>query len=480
MREIGRTIIPSTKHVVRSHPSFNHFFIPYRPMQLPTSILPVAITTALIPAVCALSLMTSTVSLSPAFAQTDSTQEAERRQRFNDFFNSPDVQEALSQQQPESSLSDIESVSRLQSLLQNLERSAVVLYPLVLDDRLELILVTPDSLQHHTVPVTQTELNQTILEFRQALSDPRSDPQPTAQQLYQWLIAPIEDDLRSVNAEAILYAPDSVLHYVPLAALHTGEQWLIEQYLINHLTAASFTDFSRNPQQPPRVLAAAHTEGSFEISVGDRSLQLSGVPFAAAEVEAIAELMPNTTVFLNEEFSLENVLPQISDHTIVHLAANLWLFPDSLQESFILFGNGDRLSLSEIRDWSMPNVDLVVVSACETGVGDELGDGQELLSLSYLLQNAGVGAVIAPLWQVDDFGTKELMVAFYQALSQGSSYAEALRQAQLALIKTEPIPQLRQLKGTIEIVPGVVHGNARSELSHPYYWAPFTLTGNGL
>jgi CHAT domain-containing protein len=374
-------------------------------------------------------------------------------------------------------------VADLQSLLPELE-TAVILAPQVYGDGLELSLTTQDGAsQRYTIPVGETELRQTILDFRQALTNSRSDPQPAAQQLYQWLIEPIQAELAAAGAETILYVPDGILHYVPLAALHTGDQWLAEQYAVNTVTPAALDVASRPDRQPPQILAAAHTAGQFEIALGDdeRPLQLQGFPFAKDEVEAIADLFPNTTVLLDEAFSPEALLSELGNHTIVHLAANIWVSPDRPDQSFLLFGNGDRRLLSEMQQWPLEQVDLLVFSACETVVRDNLGDGSAVTTFSRLGHSAGAAAVVAPLWQVDDFGTRVLMEAFYEAIAEGTPYAEALNQAQRSLIATQSSPATRQLKGSITIQEGgeTAPVSTQRDLSHPYYWAPFVLTGSG-
>jgi CHAT domain-containing protein len=137
----------------------------------------------------------------------------------------------------------------------------------------------------------------------------------------------------------------------------------------------------------------------------------------------------------------------------VHFATHAAFVPGQPDESFILFGNGERATLRDIETWSLTNVDLVVLSACQTGVGGTLGNGEEILGLGYQMQQAGASATIASLWVVDDEGTQMLMNGFYQALRQGVTKSEALRQAQIALLN--------------------------SEYQRPYYWAPFILIGNG-
>lgn len=127
-------------------------------------------------------------------------------------------------------------------------------------------------------------------------------------------------------------------------------------------------------------------------------------------------------------------------------------------------------------------MDLFVLSACETGLGGaELGNGEEILGFGYLMQEAGAEAAIASLWQVSDGGTQALMSAFYTALSNGYSKAEALQRAQQALI-SDDLSIVGDTRGVSIEVVSIETGQPinTDTLSHPYYWAPFILIGNGL
>ncbi len=150
----------------------------------------------------------------------------------------------------------------------------------------------------------------------------------------------------------------------------------------------------------------------------------------------------------------------------------------------LLFGNGDRATLTDVRGWNFPNVDLFVLSACQTAEGDvPLGNGEEILGFGYLMQAAGADAAIASLWQVSDGGTQVLMDTFYAALKRGMSKSEALRQAQIALI-TGDLKAIGGIRGdaTIQAVSTRtgLPASISNRLNHPYYWAPFILIGNGL
>ncbi|KAF3884621.1 MULTISPECIES: CHAT domain-containing protein [Nostocales] len=380
---------------------------------------------------------------------------------FNKFTKNPSVV-ALVQQLSTNSGQENLSLRQLNSLrdnLRQLNQKTVLLYPLVLEDRLELVLVTADSPPiHRPVPVKASELNQVITEFRQALVAPYKDSKNSATQLYNWLIKPIENDIKQADAKAIIYAPDSKLRYIPLAALYDGKNWLVERFIVNNITAASLTKLNNKPPASLTTLAAAFTKGDYQVAVGERKETLSGLQFAKAEVENLAKTIQNTKILLDKEFNTQVAIPQMNDYKIVHLATHGMLVSGNPEDSFILFGDGTRVTLKDIENWSLPNVDLVVLSACQTGLGKQLGNGQEILGLGYQIQLTGAKASIASLWSVSDGGTQALMNAFYTTLKAGKlSKAEALRNAQLELLT-----------------------GSNSQFKHPYYWASFILIGNGL
>lgn len=391
---------------------------------------------------------------------------------FNQFITSPAVTtqlEQISRTARRQNL-DLESINEIRDNLASLPQKTVLIYPLVLKDSLELVVVTPDSVPfHRTVPVTRQKLNQTIATFRQALKNPSQNIKIPAGQLYDWLIKPIEKELEQAGTQTLIYAPDDQLRYIPLSALYNGKQWLVERFSVHYITAASLTNLNTPRESALRILAGAFTKGSYQLTVGNRQVAFSGLPFAAREVESLAATVSQTKTLLDNSFSPQIAIPQMDDYTIVHLATHAAFVVGKPQDSFILFGNGDRVNLTDIATWSLPNVDLVVLSACETGLGGKLGNGEEILGFGYQMQKTGAKAAIASLWAVDDGGTQALMSAFYTNLSyKNLTKATALRKAQIALIRGD-------VKATSNTrVPR--GGN----FNHPYYWAAFILIGNGL
>ncbi|WP_225886713.1 CHAT domain-containing protein [Leptolyngbya sp. PCC 6406] len=398
------------------------------------------------------------------------------------FFTSAEVTDRVAQLQrnARSQNPNPEQLARLQGNLQQ-AGNAALLYPLVLDDRLELILVTTSGISRHTVPVDRVELNRAIAAFRSDIEDPFSNSLPNAQQLYQWLIAPLADEIDAAGAETILYAADGQLRYIPLAALHDGDQWLTQRYTLNHITAASLMDFSQAESAPLSILAGAFPAQDLVVEVAGVQRPFSGLPYAQVEVENLQANLPGTVAFFSAGFNRQAIEPRLGNHTIIHLATHGTFQSGHPNDSFILLGDGDRITLFDLDQWQLPNAALVVLSACETAVsGPQLGTGEEILGFGYQIQRTGARAAIASLWVVSDGGTQVLMDAFYGAMQVGLPKAEALRQAQVALI-TNDFAAVGGNRG-IEIFSTVtgqplVPGGT---LAHPYYWAPFILIGNGL
>ena len=318
------------------------------------------------------------------------------------------------------------------------------------------MLIGPNgNIEQFDSPVTKTEIGTTVRDLQAALKDNILDPKPAAQQLYTWLITPLETSLQDQQVENIIYLPDGVLRYVPIAAFHDGKQWLAERYQSHNITAATIGDLTTPHPSSMSVLAGAFadTHRTYQIDVGDRALSYSGLSAARQEIENLTKVA-NTQSLFDQNFTPDRTLDAIAGHSILHLATHAQFVVGQPEDSFILFGSGQTVNLKQLRQWSLPNVDLVVLSACQTATSTE-GEGKEILGLGYQIQQAGASAVLASLWSVDDTATAALMNQFYIALAAGQSKAQALRTAQQQLINN-------------------------NNFSNPHNWAGFILIGNGL
>lgn len=378
---------------------------------------------------------------------------------LEEFLKNPDVAAALDRlNRPDSPQLQPESLQQLQKNLRTLPSKSAVLYPLVLKDRLELLLV-PEAGKpiHKTTTITKITLTDKINDLRYSLADPSSDVKEIASPLYDSIIWPFQQELSTLGIENIIYIPDSVLHYIPLSVLYDSEQqqWLAEQYTSHNLTASDVGDLTQAPSRPFNVLAGAFADANqtFETVIDQKTTNFNGLTYAGIEVSFLEEKLPATQVLLDADFSWNNLETQLKDKNIVHLATHAAFVPGQPEDSFILLGDGDTITLKELRHWSLPNVDLVVLSACQTGIS-HIEDGLEILGMGFQVQRTDARAALASLWWVDDRSTSELMQQFYTALEAGATKAKALQNAQRHLIA--------------------------SGKDEPYYWAPFVLIGNGL
>ncbi|MEA5476354.1 tetratricopeptide repeat protein [Pseudanabaena galeata UHCC 0370] len=363
--------------------------------------------------------------------------------------NSKDINNQLANQIQQLPKTEINKVP---DYLNQIPQGTVLLYPFILGDRLEIILFAPNNIPiRRTTKISKDQLETLIVDFRTGLLDPSSeDFREPSLQLYNLLIKPIEAELVQFNAKTILYAPDGQLRYIPIAALYDGKQLLVEKYQISNLIAYTLSDFTPQPQNAPNILA-----GAFGGKAGDRKFGQTALPATVREVQAIANSFQNSVTLIEEQFSRKAIESKFKNHNILHLATHAEFNVGSPDQSFIIFGNGDKIRLNEIADWQMPNIDLIILSACQTGLGI-LGSGVEILGFGYQVQKAGAKQAIASLWKVDDNKTSVLMTAFYAELQKGNVTAtEALRRAQVSLIKSK-------------------------DYNHPYYWAAFFAIGNGL
>lgn len=378
---------------------------------------------------------------------------------LEEFLTDPDVAAALDAlEQSNDTTLQPESLQQLQQKLQTLPHKSAVLYPLVLEDRIELLLVPPEGPPiHQTTVVNKHQLTEQVSHLRHRLADPSSDVKTSASVLYKAIVEPLQESLNRANIQNIIYIPDSVLHYIPLSVLYdpTKGQWLAEQYTSHNLTASDIGDLTQPSSRPFNVLAGAFTDTNqtFEKLIDQKTTNFHGLTYAGHEVSFLQQKLPSTQILLNADFSRNNLETQFQGQNIIHLATHAAFIPGQPEDSFILLGDGDIITLKELRNLALPNVDLVVLSACQTGIS-HIEDGLEILGMGFQVQRTDARAALASLWWVDDRATSQLMELFYTELAAGASKAQALQYAQRQLI-----------------------ANGQDE---PYYWAPFVLIGNGL
>lgn len=357
----------------------------------------------------------------------------------------------------------------LKVTLSELGAGSVALYTLVVKDKYRVILFTPSVRVAREYPVKAADLNRKIMALRLALQDPKSDPLPPAKDLYQVLIGPIAEDLKKANAKTLMWSLDGPLRYVPIAALHDGEKYLVERYRNEIFTLSSLARLGIPPIPGWRGLGfgvSTFSEGFDPLpAVVD---ELNGIFRNEDDPKASGGTFPGK-IMLNDQFTKDAMITalQLQQYKLVHVASHFKLKPGDGMGSYLVLGKGDKLTVAQIDD--LPNifngVDLLTLSACNTAVGVGSGNGEEVDGFGELAQRQGAKAVIASLWSVADASTGLLMQKFYQfrmLAQQPATKAESLQEAQLAFLRKQVIASDPSAK----------------DYSHPYFWAPFILIGN--
>ncbi|MEG5051489.1 CHAT domain-containing protein, partial [Microcoleus sp. B13-B6] len=356
-------------------------------------------------------------------------------------------------------------------------KKPAIIYAFSRPEQLDLIVVPPSGIPiHKAIPAARREtLMQVAANFSSELTTSRNinteSYLPASQQLYQWIIAPLEADLKAQGIDTLVFSMDAGLRLLPLAALHDGSQFLVEKYSIGLIPSVNLTDTSYASVKNAEVLAMGASQFT-------NNPPLPAVP---AELNAIASEWKGES-FLNQTFTLNNLRSQRKDrpYGIIHLATHGYFNPGSPSNSYIQLSDS-RLTLDRVRQlgWNQPpKVELLVLSACQTAVGD---DDTEL-GFAGLAVQAGVKSVLASLWYVSDEGTLGLMAEFYHQLKVAPIKAEALRQAQIAMIKGQVRIEngrliLSNLNKELELPPELAQ-LTNENLSHPYYWSAFTMIGS--
>ena len=356
---------------------------------------------------------------------------------------------------------NLERLRSLQGTLEALGPDVVSVHYVVLEKSVKMLVTTPKAQVAREAAIERARLNSRIEQFRNALQNPLADPDLAARDLHALLIGPVAADLEAAHAKTLMLSLDGALRYLPFAALRGEGGYLIERYRI-----VLFSEAARDKlKDPPSSGWRAAGLGTTAEGEGFRAL-----PSVADELRAIVRtadsgkgVIPGR-IALDKAFSREAVQRALEEgYPVVHFATHFAFQPGAELESFMLLGDRSHLTLRELRDedYDFRRVELVALSACETALGGgEDRHGREIEGLAALVQRQGARSVMATLWQVDDESTASLMTAFYKGRGSGDlDKAEALRRAQLELLKSD---------------------GRRAHYKHPFFWAPFVITGNWL
>lgn len=370
--------------------------------------------------------------------------------------------------------------------IDNLDSQAAFIYPVILPNRLEIILSLPgESLRQVTVPVTEQQVNQVIAELYDNLDNSSLDnsarnifytsnptPQeiqtnletllPLLKQLNDWLIEPINVQLQAKQIKRLIFAGNSSFEQIPLAALYDGQQYLIERYGVGLVPSLQLINPAKIDRAKLKIFA-----GGVSQSLSTKTEIFPSLPNVPQELEQIKRLFPNTKILLDQNLTTQALEKRLQDNfTIVHLATH-GLFSSQPEQSFILTGDGEPFTIEKLGELlnqqPVTTPQLLVLSACETATGDE----RAILGLAGVAVRSGASSTLATLWSVRDSSTAELMQQFYQNLKNPQqTRLDALQTAQLSLLNS--LRQNPPLQEVQDLPP------------HPYYWAAYVLVGNWL
>ena len=370
----------------------------------------------------------------------DQKSTAEQQQRLE---QSRDVIEALQLAELQNYFREACQTYEAQSI-DEIDPLAAVVYPILITDRLEVIVSVPGQPLHHYGSDLSEAAAQQLVQTVSGALNPTSRPTDIlvpAQQLYDRLLRPAEPFLE--NTQTLVFVLDGFLRNLPMAVLHDGQQFLIETYRLALTPGLQLLPGQQIQSDRLRML----TGGISEARQG-----FSALPGVQKEISQVATSVQSAKVLLNQQFTRGELLSQLNRtlFSVVHLATH-GQFSSKAIDTFLLTWN-DRLQLNDIEQLLTQQaspIELLVLSACETAASDN----RAALGMAGVAVRSGARSTLATLWPVQDDSTAELTTTFYQLLLKGAGRADALQQAQQQLLRS-------------------------TDYKHPFYWAPYVLVGN--
>jgi CHAT domain-containing protein len=339
--------------------------------------------------------------------------------------------------------------------LDKIDRSAAIIYPIVLPDRVAVITSVPKQpLRYYSRPIAETEFEETVNKLRTKIEDPDFTPEKEqafkkqSKRVYDLLLAPVVADLQRTNTKSLVFVLDGTLRNIPMSVLYDGNKYLVENYNLALTPGLQLV--------PPQNSLNQGRSQAFLGGISEARQGFPSLPGVQPELDSISKLIPSQKL-LNGEFNQSKVSTNLvaSSSPIVHLATH-GQFSSKPEDTFILTWD-KKLDLNQLNNLlqnrnNQPGkaIDLLVLSACQTASGDN----RATLGLAGVAIRARAKSTIASLWSVSDDATGLLMTNLYQNLAtQKLGKAESLKTAQLSLLQS-------------------------SKYRAPFYWAPFVLVGN--
>ncbi|MBD2463573.1 CHAT domain-containing protein [Oscillatoria sp. FACHB-1407] len=335
--------------------------------------------------------------------------------------------------------------------IDQIDPHAAVIYPIILPTQFAVIVGLPNQpLRYYKTSLPQTEVERILTQLYDSLRPTAflEDWMPAAQQVYNLLLRPVETQLAASNIKTLVFVPDGLLRNIPMAVLHDGQHYLIENYAVVLTPGLQLLQ--------PQPLTQMRLQGLLA-GVSQARENFPPLPNVSVEIDQIRAEIPSQ-VLLDQSFTNDSFQTRVDStpSSIVHLATH-GQFSSNADDTFILTWDG-RINVKQLdqllqtREGNLNPIELLVLSACQTAEGDD----RAALGMAGVAVRSGARSTLASLWSVSDRSTALLMIEFYHQLAQpGMTKAEALRRAQVSLLQQD-------------------------DYMIPYYWAPFVLLGNWL
>ncbi|WP_016877856.1 CHAT domain-containing protein [Chlorogloeopsis fritschii PCC 9212] len=336
--------------------------------------------------------------------------------------------------------------------------TTAIIYPIILPQQLQVIVKIPNQpLRHYAINRSQAEVEEILKQIREDILEPdrTEEVQSLSQQVYNWLIKPIDSNLASSGVDTLVFVLDGALRNIPIAALYDGQQYLVEKYAVALSLGLQLIPPKPLAEIKLNILAAGLVKPPSKFQK-----QFPPLPEIKSEFNLISQTVGSTTQLLDQDFNSKNLEGKVnaSNFNVLHLATH-GQFSSSAENTFILAADGPINvtqfdTLLRRRDEIRPEaLEMLVLSACQTAAGDN----RAALGLAGASIRAGARSTLASLWHISDKSTAILIGEFYRELAKTKvTKAQALRRAQLTLLKNYP------------------------NYSRPGYWAPYVLVGNWL
>ncbi|MDH5777114.1 MAG: CHAT domain-containing protein [Gammaproteobacteria bacterium] len=337
--------------------------------------------------------------------------------------------------------------TRIKKLEEILNPGTAVLYPILFDDRIELLLSNNKNIHRFVSKVSKTKIKELVTNFRQKLEKRRTrDYLPYSKELYDLIIRPVMPTLKRQKVSTLITISGTGLQGVPFSALHDGEEFLIQKMAVAISPGLHLTDSSTTKNRSTRILLSGLTES------------VQGFPaliHVKHELDNINKIHPGK-LLIDQSFQSKTMKSALGKHryNIAHIASH-GKFTGNVSESFLLTYDS-QVRVSDLAEaiglgrFADEPLELLTLSACDTAAGDD----RAMLGLAGITVKAGARSALATLWPINDRATSILMTSFYNELqNNNTSKANALRNAQLNML-------------------------ADVRHRHPGYWSPFILIGN--